>query len=219
MSGKTRKQQNNQLDESQIEAWLKNRPDFFMHYPDCLSLMELPDDSGSAISLHQYQVRVLRDEKAQLTQKLGVLVKNVKTNHKIHSDLLGLAGNMIQLAKTRAKISEYLLLIKQNFALFDVKLLEKADDPDHFKQLKSVIGKRDSACDNKPDEDLRKMLFGGDASKVSSIAIVAVKQGKNCRAYLVLASDDEERFKPGMGGEFLKLLAQLVSRLLTDAKV
>jgi uncharacterized protein YigA (DUF484 family) len=164
-------------------------------------------------------VRVLRDEKVQLTQKLGVLVKNVKTNHKIHSDLLGLAGNMIQLAKTNAKISEYLLLIKQNFAMFDVKLLEKADDPDHFKQLKSVIGKRDSACDNKPDEGLRKMLFGGDASKVLSIAIVPVKQGKNCRAYLVLASDDGERFKPGMGGEFLKLLAQLVSRLLTNAKV
>ena len=37
MSGKTRKQQNNQLDESKIEVWLKNRPDFFMRYPDCLS--------------------------------------------------------------------------------------------------------------------------------------------------------------------------------------
>lgn len=204
------------LDESLILDWLIKQPDFFQRHPDCLSALELPVDSGPAISLHQYQVRVLRDEKAQLARKLGVLVKNVKTNHKIQSDLLELAGKMIGLARTGAELDQFLLMIKKHFGLFDVRLVEKADDSDAWKQLRSILGKRDSHCDNALDLDIREILFAEHAGSVASLAVVAVRQGKKLRACLVLASDDEERFKPGMGGEFLKWLAELVSNLIGD---
>jgi uncharacterized protein YigA (DUF484 family) len=64
MSGKSRKQAAKEIDEAQIVAWLLECPDFFIRHPDSLPSMELPVDSGTAISLHQYQVRILRDEKA-----------------------------------------------------------------------------------------------------------------------------------------------------------
>jgi len=217
MSGKTRKQHSKGIDEAQILAWLAEYPDFFEHHPDSLSAMSLPVDSGPAISLHQYQVRVLRDEKLQLNQKLGALLKNVKTNHKIHSDLLGLAGNMISLARNGAETDAYLALIKQHFALFDVKLFDRATYPEAFKQLKSIVGKADSLCDNAPEEALGKRLFEGNVPEVLSMAVVPVKHARKCNAYLVLAADDKERFRPGMGGEFLKLLAQLLSSLVDDA--
>ena len=218
MSGKSTKKQSNEIDESQISRWLMERPDFFERHPECLSSLDLPVEAGPAISLHQYQVRVLRDEKAQLTQKLAVLVKNVKTNHKIQSDLLELAGRMIRLAKSDAGTAAFLEMIKQHFALFDVRLVEKAQQPEAFERLKSSLGKRDSSCDNAPELDVREILFADQAAKVASIAVVAVRQDKKMPACLVLASDDEERFKPGMGGEFLKLLALLVSNLLEYGK-
>ena len=218
MTSKNTSQQSAELDESQILDWLTERPDFFQRHPDCLSALDLPVDSGPAISLHQYQVRVLRDEKAQLAQKLGVLVKNVKTNHKIQSDLLELAGRMIGLARTGAELDQFLGLIKQHFGLFDVRLVEKARESDAWKQLKSMLGKRDSHCENALDLDLREILFAEEAQAVASIAVVAVRRDNKLRACLVLASDDEERFKPGMGGEFLKWLAQLVSNLTADEK-
>jgi uncharacterized protein YigA (DUF484 family) len=152
-----------------------------------------------------------------LLQKLGVLVKNVKTNHKIHSDLLGLAGSMISLARESAETTAYLALIQQHFALFNVKLFEKAEFPEAFKQLKTLVGKSDSVCNDAPNEALSSLLFDDHAPKVLSMAVVPVKQGRKCSAYLVLAADDNERFKPGMGGEFLKLLAQLLSSLIDDA--
>ncbi len=218
MSGKIKKKSDNQIDEAQIVAWLAECPDFFIRHPGSLSSMELPVDSGMAISLHQYQVRVLREEKVELVQKLGSLLKNVKTNHKIHSDLLGLAGSMVSLAREGAKIPAYLALIRQHFALLDVKLVEKTEFPEAFKILKSLVGKADSACNDTPDAALGSLLFEANAAKVLSIAVVQVKQGRKCRAYLVLAADDKERFRPGMGGEFLKLLAQLVSSLIDDAR-
>lgn len=218
MSGKSTKKQNNELDESQISAWLMERPEFFERHPDCLSALDLPVESGPAISLHQYQVRVLREEKVQLTQKLAVLVKNVKTNHKIQSDLLELAGRMIKLAKSGADRAAFLELIQQHFALFDVRLVEKIEHAEAYAQLKTKLGKQDSSCDNAPELALREILFADQAASVASIAVVSVKQGNKMCACLVLASDDEERFKPGMGGEFLKLLALLVSNLLEDGK-
>lgn len=214
MSGKTRKQQSGEISESQIESWLLEQPDFFQRHPNCLSAMELPVDSGPAISLHQYQVRVLRDEKVQLTQKLGVLVKNVKTNHKIHSDLLALAGDLIGLARTGAKMEAYLALVRKRFALCDVSLVDREVSPDLFKQLKKKLGKRDSACDDDLESTLCEALFPGHADEVLSMAIVPVKQGRKVSAVLVLGADDPDRFKPGMGGEFLKMLAQLISSLL-----
>ena len=218
MTGKTRKQLSKEIDEAQIVAWLKECPDFFSRHPNSLSAMKLPVDSGPAISLHQYQVRVLREEKSELSQKLGALLKNVKTNHKIHSDLLRLAGNMISIARKGAETEAYLVLIKQHFALFKVQLFEKERHPEAFKQLKSILGKADSVCLSAPDEELRGSLFTDNASKVLSLAVVRVKSGRACRAYLVLAANDKERFKPGMGGEFLKLLAQLLSSLVDDAQ-
>ena len=218
MSTKVKKQTEKILDETQIVAWLAECPDFFARHPESLSAMELPVDSGAAISLHQYQVRVLREEKAQLLHKLGGLVKNAKTNHKIHADLLGLAGSLIGLARGDNGMQDNLALIKQHFGLYEVKLFEKTAFPEVFKQLKSLLGRADSACHDSLQRDLGDLLFGESASEVLSLAVVPVKQGRKCIAYLVLASDDKERFQPGMGGEFLKLLAQLVSSLIDDAR-
>ena len=214
MTSKTRKHQGADFDESQVESWLLEQPDFFARHPRCLSAMDLPVESGPAISLHQYQVRVLRDEKSQLTQKLGVLVKNVKTNHKIHSDLLALAGDLIGLSRDGAKMDAYLDLVRKRFALCAVGLIDREASPELFKRLKKKLGKLDSVCDNEPEEALREAVFADRADKVLSIAVVPVKQGRKVCAVLVLGADDKDRFKPGMGGEFLKLLAQLISSLL-----
>lgn len=216
MLGKTKKKRTDTIDESEIAAALEARPDFFVRHPDCLSAMDLPVNVGPAISLHQYQVRVLREDQTQLKRKLGALIKNVKTNHKIHSDLLDLSGNMIQLAKDGASFDKYLHTISNYFALFSVKFVDKSGELDLFNIVKRTLGKHDNYCTHEADAKLLNALFSGDAPAVLSIAIVPVKRGKKYLGYLVLAADDAERFKAGMGGEFLKLLARLVSNIYDE---
>lgn len=207
----------NQIDEAQIEAWLESTPDFFVRHPSLLTTMELPVDTGPAISLHQYQVRLLREDKQRLTQQLSTLLKNVKTNHKIHSDLLGLSGDMIKLAQSGADLQSSLEALNRHFSLFAVKLIDREKQAELFKLVKTVLGTQDNICQDEPATAFLEALFGEDAPAVMSIAIVNVKQGKKCVAQLVLAADSKKRFQPGMGGEFLKLLAQLVSQLRNQA--
>ncbi len=213
MAGKTNTLDNNQLDASQVENWLKNNPDFFVDFPNCLSAMEIPVDTGAAISLHQYQVRVLQADKAQLKQKLGLLVKNVKTNHRIHSDLLDLAGKMIILARQEAKLETHLDAITEYFSLTKVLILDRKKQSNQFKLAKKMLSKQESACFNAANPEVLDGIFGEDAQSVSSFALVPIKKGKKWSAVLVLAADDIDRFQPGMGGEFLKLLARLVANL------
>lgn len=216
MPAKTKKQLSEALDEAQIIAALNAHPDFFARHPDSLATLDLPVISGQAISLHQYQVRIMREEQQQLKQKLAALVKNVKTNHKIHSDLLDLAGNIIQLTKQNADLETQLRAISNYFALFDIKLVLKKENTNQFVELKKTLGKQDSYCSNTPDTALLESLFTDSAPAVLSIAIVPVKQKNKNRGFLVLAADDAERFKSNMGGEFLKLLARLVSNLCNE---
>lgn len=206
-----------QINEAQIVACLASTPDFFVRHPGLLTTMELPVDAGPAISLHQYQVRLLREDKARLTQQLSALLKNVKTNHKIHSDLLALSGDMIKLAQDGADLQTSLEALSRHFSLFAVKLIDKEKQAERFKLVKAVLGKQESVCQDEPASALLEALFGEDAPAVLSIAMVNVKQGKKCVAQLVLAADSKKRFQPGMGGEFLKLLAQLVSQLRHQA--
>ena len=49
------------LEPEQIEAWLREHPEFFENHPDLLAELSLPHESGSAISLVERQVRLLRD--------------------------------------------------------------------------------------------------------------------------------------------------------------
>jgi len=211
---KTKTNKPSDLDEAQVAAWLTSAPDFFSRHPHCLTAMELPVNAGPAISLHQYQVRQLREDKNRLSQQLTALVKNAKTHHKIHSDLLRLSGEMIKLAQSGADLDTNLEALNQHFSLFAVKLIDAKKQTKLFKLAVATLAKQDSVCLNRPEPALLQALFKDDAPAVLSLAIVAVKKGRKRIACLVLAADDEKRFQPGMGGEFLKLLAQLVSNLV-----
>lgn len=218
MPGKTSKKSETKLDEAQVADWLGSQPEFFIRHPALLSGMELPVDSGPAISLQQYQVRILREEKTQLTQKLSVLVKNVKTNHKIHSDLLELASRMIALARADEPLEKHLELIRQHFALSAVEVIQKSAKSESFNKLKKLLSRHASLCVDNPEAQITTEIFADRADKVQSYALVPIKQGKTCLAYLMLGADDKERFRPGMGGEFLKQLAQLLSSLIDNVE-
>ena len=200
-----------EVDEAQIAAWLESTPDFFVRHPALLAKLDIPMETGAAISLHQYQVRILRDDKFELLQKLAALVKNAKTNHKIHSDLLALAGEMISIARQDAALDEYLEKMQKSFSLFAVKYVDKNKNKADFKRVKTALGKQEILCENSADSELLKALFEADAPAVLSAAIMPIMVEKQCVAYCVLAADDAERFTPGMGTDFLKLLANLVS--------
>ena len=61
--------------EKAVADYLRDNPDFFQNNTSLLATLQIPHGCGSAVSLVEHQVRVLRDQNRQLKRKLMDLVQ------------------------------------------------------------------------------------------------------------------------------------------------
>ena len=71
------------LTPAQIKTYLETNPCFFEDHPDLLEVIELPHDSGPAISLIERQVAVLRERNLEMRQRLNAMLDSAKINDKL----------------------------------------------------------------------------------------------------------------------------------------
>ena len=69
--------------EEQVVKHLQGNPGFFLNHPELLSKIKLPHDSGTAISLVEKQVDILREQGVKAKKKLKDLTDNARTNDEI----------------------------------------------------------------------------------------------------------------------------------------
>lgn len=74
MSDKTRSM------EEIVAKYLCKHPGFLVEHPEILEAIELPHDSGAAVSLIERQVRQLRAQNRNLSRKLNQLVQVATDN-------------------------------------------------------------------------------------------------------------------------------------------
>lgn len=210
------KQDAPELSAEQVTTWLSGNPDFFDQHRAVLSELNLPSDAGTAISLHQYQVRIMREQRREVDAKLALLVKNAKTNHKINQDLLSLAATLIKFGITELSAdstAKYTASICQHFKLSAARIIDVEANP-LLESLHRALQNNECLCENKIDTALTKYLFATEQKNIASYAIVPLQKEAALSALLVLGSDDADRFKPNMGNEFLKQLGTIVAAVI-----
>ena len=92
------------------------------------------------------------------------------------------------------------------------KLLAKfrADQVYHI-----VIEKAQIHCNSSFSGGLLKTLFGEDATKVNSCALIPLKNSTDgCQALMALGSENTERFTSAQSTSYLDCLSQLIGRVL-----
>jgi uncharacterized protein YigA (DUF484 family) len=76
------------LADDDIASWLRANPDFFQRNSELLATLRLPHDSGSAVSLVERQIEVLRGKNhtadSRLTELVGIARSNEALTTKIH---------------------------------------------------------------------------------------------------------------------------------------
>ena len=76
--------------EDQVVGYLRRNPDFFARHDDLLAEISLPHDSGSAISLLERQVNILRARGTEARQKLNNLLENARYNDQLFDTIQNL---------------------------------------------------------------------------------------------------------------------------------
>ena len=75
--------QEDQRLQQQVREYLLEHPDFFNNNPDLLAEINLPHESGQAVSLMERQVAVLRERNMEMRHRINNILETAKENDKL----------------------------------------------------------------------------------------------------------------------------------------
>jgi uncharacterized protein len=210
--------------EQQVVDYLMENPGFFMQHSPLLNELEIPHESGEAISLVERQVSILRERNRHFEEKLREMVDAVHDNQRLHVSLNRLAINLFDtdslddiLGVVDDELRHKLGTDFVYFRLYSEDIAIGGESEGHTyveqddKVLQSfsiLINKSRIQCGHFTEEQINQ-LFLDDAAEVASAAIIPVSDS-GVHGIIALGSRDKHRYHAGMGTDFLSSLADLI---------
>lgn len=214
------------LSDKEVEEFLRANPEFFENHTELLMDLRIPHpNTGSAVSLIEHQVELLRKQNTKIQKQLDELIQIARENDRLsksmHQLILSLMGTK--------NLNEALTLLYNNLRtdfsadavcirfLAQPKSAKLTDN----KEFSADVGlmtkhfgrqlKEGKAICGRAKTEQKKILFEEQGGKVKSLAFIPLKF-TNSAGFLAIGSYDERRFHSGMGTLFLNQLGQIVSK-------
>jgi len=201
-----------------VASYLRRHTDFLKDFPDLALTLHVPREQGATTSLASYQLEVLRDKNRDLGRRLHELVEIAGENEqlmvRVHTLTVGLMRERT-LADTVKRIAAGLT---EDFHTDLVRLVLFRADTDlpaadwliaqregirSLPAFAEFVQRNEPLCGRLQPEKL-DALFGERAADVRSAVLVPI----DGLGMLAIGSHDANRFHPGMGTVFLKLIAE-----------
>jgi uncharacterized protein YigA (DUF484 family) len=217
--------------ESVISDYLKGHPDFFERNPLTLLSIKLPHRTGgTAISLVERQVSVLRQRNAQLERQFKDLVAVAKSNDQLVEKIHQLGLKLMRAQTLPARLEQLETSLREDFGavravlvLFSAAVPAAAERDGFVRRLSpedadvkpfaQFLRSAKPRCG--PLRDRQKYIFERDADSVSSAALVPLGENASL-GFLIIGSRDPDHFHPGKRVDFLTRLGELLAVALTD---
>ncbi|UXI68522.1 DUF484 family protein [Tahibacter amnicola] len=209
------------LTAMEVASYLRRHPEFLNEFPDLALGLRLPRDQGPAASLASYQLDVLRDKNRELNRRLHELIDIAHENeqlmirvHTLTLSLMRATSLYDSLARVVAGLTEDFDTQLVRIVLFGRAdslpkaewLIVQPDGPRAMPAFAEFLQRNETLCGRLQPEKV-EALFGQRADEVKSTVLMPV----NNLGMLAIGSDDMDRFHPGMGTVFLKLIAEAIT--------
>ncbi len=209
------------LNAMEVASYLRRHPDFLKEFPDLALTLLLPREQGPAASLASYQLEVLRDKNTEFARRLRELIEIAHENEtlmvRVHTLTLALMrANSLPDTVTRVVAS-----LTEDFHTDLVRIVLFRTDPDlpvaewlliepegakALPAFEEFLKRGEPLC-GRLQQDKLDALFGEHAGDVRSSVLLAIGDV----GMLAIGSLDANRFHPGMGTVFLRLIAEAVA--------
>ena len=206
------------LGAHEVAAWLRRHPKFLQQFPDLAVSMVVPREEGPAASLASDQLDVPRDKNRELSRRLQDLFANAQENERLavrtHQLTLALLrqGNAADtLRAMAASLAEDFQGDLVRVVLFEAVagmaeddwLQVVADDDARLAPFRDAITQGEPICGRlHPDKNV--LLYGARVDEVQSSALLPLPG----IGLLAIGSHDPNRFFPGMGTLFLRMMGE-----------
>jgi uncharacterized protein YigA (DUF484 family) len=205
-----------------VASYLRRHAEFLSEFPDIALTLVVPREQGSTTSLASYQLEVLRDKNQELNRRLHELIDTATDNEqlvvRVHSLTVALMrektlGDTVR--RVVAGLTEDFHTEQVRLALFRAPsdelpatdwLIAAPRDARQWAPFDEFFKRTEPLCGRLQPEKL-DTLFGAKAGDVKSAVLVPI----DGIGMLAIGSSDANRFHPGMGTVFLKLIAEAVA--------
>ena len=104
-----------EINDETVREYLKNHDDFLQRYPDMLDFLHVSHASGSAVSLVEKQVSVMRERSTELRQRLKALSANAKDNDALFEKTRTLVLKLLDANSVEALYSTFITSMAADF--------------------------------------------------------------------------------------------------------
>jgi len=213
-----------ELSDLEVANFLRRNPDFLIQFPDLALVLKMPRQLGDTTSLASYQLEVLRDKNRSLARRLQELIAVASENEQLVARVHALTLALMRAASLGETLRRVVATLNEDFAsdlvrvvlnappagLAQAEWLLVAPAEDHsLRPLLGVAVRGEPVCGRLSPEKL-EALFGARGAEVKSAVLMPIPG----RGLIAVASVDPNRFHPGMGTLFLKLIADAVGAAL-----
>ena len=212
------------LDEQAVVDYLREHPDLLRRHRDVLVDLDIPHESGAAVSLVEYQVAVLREEARELSARLDQLLYIARDNDRLAEQLHRFTLELLAADDLESVLVALRDGLRQDFRADVVQVLLvgsglpgsgvpvlAADDveaiqlEEHFPGNTPVVGSL--------EPERMALIFGEQAETLASAAVIPMDETP-LRGFIAIGSRDPDRYHDEQGTVFLGQLGALVARVL-----
>ncbi len=211
------------LSEEAVRDYLKTHSDFLQRHPDMLDHLHVSHASGSAVSLVEKQVSVLRERNIEMRRRLNSLTANARENEQLYEKTRELLLALLDANDLGALSTAFHHSMKESFGVDYAAFIlfgERADSANgcRFESLDKarieigglLKGGKD-ICGPLRAEELNYLF--PDSGEVGSAALVTL--GRNGDMGLIaVGADDPQRYSSAMGTLFLGHIGEVLQRLV-----
>ncbi|MBR9909885.1 MAG: DUF484 family protein [Gammaproteobacteria bacterium] len=211
--------------EAQVVEYLNQHPEFFINHPQLLGELSLPHESGSAISLVERQVAVLRERNMDMRHRLSKLLDNARDNDRLFDKTRRLVLALLEGQTLADRVDALLHSFEHDYQIHFSSLIlfgDSASLPTSAARVVSMHQAREHIGqilkNNKPvcgalEPTEVTFLFPAHGEHVGSVALVPLIHG-NTFGLLAIGNRDPQYYRSSMGTLFLSYIGEVLSRIL-----
>lgn len=209
------------LEAKDILNYLRLEPNFFRHNPEILSELNLPHESGAAISLIERQISILRERNLAMRRRMNQLVSAAKENEALFDKTKTLTIELLQ-AEGLHGLNEVLatyVLADFQADLVCLHLENENEILDHLIGHDGQFPLLLEKCEAGPliqafrEEELTVIFPSINHDSSGSAVIVPIRIAEQ-KAVLAIGSKDPQYFTKDMDTLFIRYIADILSRLI-----
>ena len=210
-------EKNERLGAHEVATFLRRNPKFLGQFPDLALSLVVPKEEGQASSLASYQLDVLRDKNRELTRRLNELFANAQDNERLAVRTHQLSLALMRAGSAADTLRAMVAVLGEDFhgEVVRVLLFKPVDglSADWLQVVPeadpALAPFRDFLAGNEPlcgrlNQDKLDLLYGEDKARAASAVLLPLPG----IGMLTVGSADANRFFPGMGTLFLRLMAE-----------